>query len=675
MIANPKIKKTLLIIAGLSAAAMGLSLYYLFRPYEIKDREAGIKTLIVDIFDKSAKKGFSGAVAELRELTGPERDEDLEKAVLPEINGCFLDQASPYSMIIDPEQYENSVKSLRADMQARHIPDEVIAQTVINKTRKAKKTPDYNAELSWTWADKDKGYVQLVLKISAVGFIEAKTIVTHPVYEKNYRSHKELFRILAWAGGIILAVSLLVLLTIIIISRRMSKQARDSLREFEEKVYRFADAGQFVAAMNEIDKYLQLLPGDSGIMALKNQLLVKTNNNPAQAEKAFNKLSVIRSKLEGRGLDRINEQDLEDLRKISEALEVENLGALLGRVEGILLSKKGAARLNNARIKAQSLIEQGKPAEAVRELEKAREDPEMTEYAGLISNMDEHSRLALPGPDTLNQARSAAEEKLRSSKADLEEARGLLAGGEVRNAEILLKKAFSANKELAEAEKLLSEIEKSRKAEKLELRPEKIGKKIFIFKKDALTIFRKDAKSPDIEVNAGTVSRNAHLKIALMDGKLVAEDQNSKFGTKIGGDLVKDGARREICEGDILNFNNAYNLTAHIYRDCDTAPAAETRAYGGGTSAEPAERRYEDKGPVSSVILEGEDDRIFIMLLKSAPVNFKNIGLVYEKGGECRIRLEDGVFSLAATEWAEILAPGAVVGYKGISYKVFSVEP
>lgn len=669
MVANPKIKLNLAIVAVVSAFICAVSLYYVLKPYEIKKDKKELALLAGDIFEKSAAKKFSGTIPELKTLSGPESDKYLEEALLPELKVQLLDQKSPYASIIDPAEYESRIKALRNDLIARGVSGEVIAKTITKKVRKAKKAPDYNVELAWTWVDKDKGYLQLVFKISAVDFIEAKTIITHPAYEKRYLSRKHFFTALAWVSGAAMAVCLLMLAGLTLAFKLRAGKAFAALPALKEKAAEFANAGQFQAALNEIERYSLYLPEDSELIGLKNQLLIKTKGNPARAEQAYNKLRFIQGKLEGRGLDKINDKDLEDLRMIADAIEVENVGAIIGRIEGQLHSKIAGAQITAARSRAKALLENGRPAEAARELEKVQQDPAMNEYAGLLLGMDDNARRALPAPDSLKTIHGDAEEIIRKSQADLAEAKNLLDRGEVAGSEELLKKAFSANRDLTEADGLLGKIEKSRKAEKLVLSPEKIGRKVFVFKKEVITVFRRDLKEPDIDINFKTVSRDGHLKIAVVGNKVLAEDQNSRAGTKIGGQEVKGaGSKLEINDGDILDFTGAYRMTAHICRG-GGACAAPTVSGTTAISAAPRPESQEAKN-IGAVVFEGEDDRNFIMLLESAPVAFKSIGLVYEKTGDCSICLKDGAAMLLTPEHAEILYPGAKIDHKGVRYKI-----
>ncbi len=668
MVNDPKTKTNLAIVSAVSAVICGISLYYIIKPYEIKNYRTQLAALSGDIFEKSATKKFSGTISELKALSGPEPDKYLEETILPELKVQLLSQKSPYASIIDPAEYESRVQALSSDLQARHVSPEVVAETIIIKTRKAKKAPDYNTELTWSWSDKDKGYLQLVFKISAIDFIEAKTVITHPAYENQYLSRKHFFTVLAWVSGVVAAISLLILAGLTLAFKLRAGKAFSSVPALKEKVGEFANAGQFMAALNEINKHLAYLSDDSEVIALKNQLLVKTKGDPAKAEQAYNKLQFIKGKLESRGMDKINDKDLEDLRMISDSIEVENVGAIIGRIEGQLHTKIAGARITAARSRAKALLENGRPAEAARELEKVQQDPAMNEYAGLLLGMDDNARLALPSPDSLKSIHGTAEEIIRKSQTDLAEGKELVKRGEVTLAGELLTKAFGANRELTEAETLLGKIEKSRKAEKLVLTPEKIGKKVFIFKKDVITVFRKDFKEPDIEVNSKTVSRDAHLKIAVMENKVLAEDQNSSAGTKIGGELLKGGSRLEINDGDIVDFNGAYQMTAHICRG-GAGRAAPTVLGGTVVSSELRHESAESK-TIGAVVFEGEDDRNFIMLLNSAPVAFKSIGLVYEKAGDCSICLKDGAVLLMTADYTEILHPGAMLEYKGIRYKI-----
>lgn len=670
MVTDANLKRKLLIVAAACAVICASSLYYVLKKYEIKNYKAGLASLASDIFEKSAAKKFSGTIAEVKTLSGPESDKYLEEALLPELNIQLLSNPKAlYTTIIDPSEYENQIKSLRAELQARGVADDTIAEIVMRKAKPAKKAADYSTAFSWSWTEKDKGYLQVMFKISTVEFIESKVVITHPLYEKSYLSIKHFLTVVAWVSGAFAVGAFILFLILLITYKFRSNKAFTSLPALKEKATEFVNNGQFSAALNEINHYLVYLPENSELIAFKNQLLVKTKGNPAKAEEAYNKLGFIRRKLEGRGLDKINDKDLEDLRMIADSIEVENVGAIIGRIEGQLHSKIAGAQITAARARAKALIENGRPTEAVRELEKAQQDPALNEYIRLLASMDESARLALPAPDSLKSIHVDAEEIIRTSQANLTEAKDLLNHGEVARADELFENAFRDNRELTEAEELLSKLEKSRKTERLVLTPEKIGKKVFIFKKDVITIFRRDFKEPDIEINSKTVSRDAHLKIAVVGDKVLAEDQNSSVGTRIGGQELKGaGSKLEINDGDILDFNGAYRMTAHICRGGGGGCGAPTVLGTTEVSTAPRPESAESKN-IGSVVFEGEDDRNFIMLLESSPVAFKSIGLVYEKAGDCSICVKDGVILLLASDYTEILYSGVKIEYKGIRYR------
>lgn len=661
-----EIKRTAFIIFLASCIITAYSFYLFKKPYQMKDYKTQLKNLTEEIFQKSADKKFSGTITEIRDIKGPENDEVIKKHIIPEIKTLFLDKKSPYTLIINPAESERMIKELKDDLILRRWSDEDITEAISKKIKKIKGLPDYSADVSWTWINKEQGYILLTIKINSVSeFIEAKTEITHPSFAKDYKSKKEFLKILFYTSSVISFISLIIFFFIEITLRLSSKKALESIDEIKEKVYSFANSGQFVAAMNEVEKYLALLPDNSSLIALKNQILIKTKNNPFEGEKAFNKLKVITSKLEGRGIDRITEDDLKELKEISEKIEVENIGAMIGKIERIIETKSALDRLSQTNAKAKILLEQGLPEEALKELEKAKEDLYITNQTA--TSLGSELKLALPSPDIIENIILKAQEKIKQSNDDLNEAKKLLTKGEIKRSYELFTKAFSNNKSLSEAQKIIELMEKSKKSEKIILIPKKIGKKIIIIKKDLITIFRKDKKNPDIEISARTVSRDAHLKIALVGDKLIAQDEYSTYGTKIGGNIIKDGSKCEIEDGDIINFNDGYIMTAHIFRFGDESFYDETTLEQ--TIIKEPERPSK-KGKISSIVFEGEDDRIFIMLIDSVRVSLKSTGIIYDKNGRYTIKQQDGIVGFIFDEKIEILSPGLEFEYKGIKYEV-----
>lgn len=92
----------------------------------------------------------------------------------------------------------------------------------------------------------------------------------------------------------------------------------------------------------------------------------------------------------------------------------------------------------------------------------------------------------------------------------------------------------------------------------LKFTPEKFGKEIHIFKKDTITIFCKDK-----HINGPRISCDHHLKISIVENKVILENQNSINRTYLGKERILCA---EIEDGYIINLAHVYKMTFHIYR-------------------------------------------------------------------------------------------------------------
>ena len=136
---------------------------------------------------------------------------------------------------------------------------------------------------------------------------------------------------------------------------------------------------------------------------------------------------------------------------MKEFLENDDINIMEGKIEARLHKDKARLNMENSarqikqvRAKAQSLIENGKPAEASKELEKLQETPEFREYRGLIGNMDQNAGLALQSPDDIQPLKDKTEEIIKKAKKDLEEAKNKIKAREIIDAENLLKSAIKS---------------------------------------------------------------------------------------------------------------------------------------------------------------------------------------------------------------------------------------
>jgi hypothetical protein len=154
--------------------------------------------------------------------------------------------------------------------------------------------------------------------------------------------------------------------------------------------------------------------------------------------------------------------------------------------------------------------------------------------------------------------------------------------------------------------------------------------------------------------------------------QIIAQDQNSKNGTKIAGETLKNGAKRIINDGDIIDFSGVYQLTAHIYRG--KREDKQTVIVGQETIT-PGVINERDKGEILSVVLEGSDDRIFIILISKVPIKFSSVGITYDNSSDIFICRDNDVCFIKFPDSnrgkvIEIIYPGKEIEYEGVYYVV-----
>ena len=634
--------------------------YFYFRKYEVKQYKVQISKLLDDIYQKSHKKNFKGTVSEIKEIKGPDKDEIINSLFISEIKTGLLSKESPYILIIEPTEFEKEIKELKESLKSRNVADETISDIIIRKTRKAIKVPDYKVELKWEWEDKSNGYIRLNFKISSVDFIESSVIITHPKYERNYYRIKELFRVLFYISSLISLISLIIIILKELKLFLLKKKLIKNIGQLQEAVENYIKNGSFVAAYNEIEKFLKYLPDNSDIISLKENLMVKTNNDPKEAERMYNRYKLIEAKVKGRG--EVKEEDLNELKEINKFIPFEGIAEVIGKIERIIQENKAKEKS----FKAKQLIKEGK----------IREAEELIENIKYISQDSSGNGEKLIGfEERLEEIEVSIEKIKEESEKIFNEAQNFLNNAEIKKAEELFKSALKKNADLDEAKKILNEIEKSRNCEKYLLIPSrsKIGKKIYIFKKKELKLFRPDKKIPDIELNFPTVSRDAHLEIAIRMNQIIAEDQNSRNGTRIAGEVIRNNSKIIIKDGDIIDFNGAYQMTTHIYKG---EGYNQNTVFISKETIVPEIVKKRDNSEILSVVFEGNDDRIFIILINKVPVKFTSLGIIYDNSSTVFVCNDDGVCFIKYPQYyeiqktIEIIYPGKEIEYKGVFYTV-----
>ncbi|MFH1956901.1 MAG: FHA domain-containing protein [bacterium] len=226
----------------------------------------------------------------------------------------------------------------------------------------------------------------------------------------------------------------------------------------------------------------------------------------------------------------------------------------------------------------------------------------------------------------------------------------------ISGAEKLLREAIEINPDFTSARDLLGKIESARSADILTLIPEKTGKEILVTKKEVLTFGRDNA---DIVIPHKMISR-PHLKIMVIGNKVIAEDLNSTNGNYHRGEKI---SKSVVSDGDIIDLAHAYRFVFHVCMEKPKISAAQQTLAGG--ESPPIPRGEEE---TNGIYIEG-DDRDFLIVKRSVPVDFKTTGMAFEFG-RYRICLNEGVFFLTSRLKTEPLFSGGKIEEKGLVYNV-----
>ncbi len=633
-----------------------------------------VKRLINSLVNQCRAKNFRGAISETVKMSGPQKDENLERIVIPEVHIGLLRPDSPFTLIVNPKDYARGVDSLRNELLIRgRMNPERVRSIILKKVKRAVTTPDYEIQLNWQNLEGNKGMVQLTATIKNVAMVESTAVFTHPSREISYNIKKEKFtqanRIL---GGILGASFIYLVLGIAITSRRR-KKIMVGKAEILEQLQLLIRSGSFESARNQLAKVLLYLKDDPEFNAINDRLNIVTKGNPIQAERAFVKYQNFKSRILGGGKLKADEHlELQDLPKYLESPEVNEFVAQYDEYIRLLeLSEKFESKIEEFKM----LIGRGEPKTAALKMKQLSEDPDWHKYQSLISRLD-HAKSGielpkLPASESIGSLQEEVEKRLETSSTFFEKGKKLLYAGEVRQAETLLIQSVEMDRDQTGAHKLIEKIRENRTIKCIRLIPEKVGKEIYLFKKDNL-IFGRDGsgKEYDIGINDPRIS-GTHLQVSLLEDKVIAKDLGSKNGTTIRGKKIKLSG---IEDGDIVDLAGVYPMIVHTLKknvpSGKTLTWSETNSLGKSSPQKPlSSKGGSDKGILRSVILEAKD-RFYIVLMEEVGISFTSVGIQFKEGSGYEFAIRDEVFLIKNKEGYRILSPGVLIEEHGVKYKV-----
>ncbi len=661
---------------GLMVLCMGIftySRYYINANKPIPCKES-VERLMNSLVNQCRAKNFRGTISETVNMSGPRKDEDLERIVIPEIHIGLLNPDSPFTVIVNPKEYAQEVDSLRNELLIRgRMNPEKVKFIILKKVKKAVTVPDYQIQLNWKSVEGNKGLVQLTTAVRNVAIVESTAVFTHPSREISYNIKKEKLTQANRISGGIFGASFIYLVMGIAITSRRRKKIMVRKAEILEQLQLLVRGGSFESARKQLTKALLYLKDDPEFNAINDRLNIVTKGNPIQAERAFVKYQNFKSRILGEGKLKAHEYlELQDLPRYLESPEVNEFVAQYDEyIKFLELAEKFRSKIEESKM----LIERGELKTAAFKMKQLNEDPDWHKYQFLTHKVGGAKAVIeppkLPAPDNIGALQGEIEKRLETSSAYFGEAKKLLQTGEVKQAETLLIQSVEVDKGLNEAKELIKEIKENRKFNCIRFIPEKVGKEIYLFKKDSLIFGRYGSgKGYDIGIKNPKIS-GTHLRVSLLENRVVAEDLESKNGTKLRGKKIK---LSEIEDGDIVNLAGVYPMTIHIpEREVPLARTLTgTETTGLGKSPHPrlsTPNGFSHKGILQSVIFEAED-RFYVMLIKGVGVSFTSVGIQFKEGTSYEFVIREEVFLIKDKEGYRILSPGVLIEQHGVRYKV-----
>jgi tetratricopeptide (TPR) repeat protein len=683
----PKLRKIALWVLMISIIFPLIYLYYwlnYWRPEKsnLIPYADSISKLGEQIKNTATEKKLKGYISAVNEIEGPE--DILIKQLKVDIN-TILAGYPGWKIVVTEEERKKIVEKINIylkRMPTLKNPDIVIASMV------GERMPNYFTECNWNFLPGSKNTCQINCLIidsaSKSTLINVTENFTHPKYYTHAKMTEKIVKFGTYISAGVFGLSLLFFIisdSIIFVKRR---KIRQMIPLTMEKLEEYIQGGAYTAADSLVCQQLDYLPENTDFIGFKARLMVVTKNNSAQAEHAYIRYINLRVKLQ-QGVP-LSEEEFEDLKKLPQYLELPEITEMIAKYEKFIKSFEVAKQLKSKHEYIRMLLESGELSKAQFEIDSLYRDTSWNEYKALSSTTDDASHLLQYqcSLDSFENLRTEAEQKLKVSKENFDKAKALISAGSIGEAEKILKEVVETNKELKEAQEILNKIDKSRKTEKLVLKAEKIGKEINIFKKDTITLARKDKITPDIDINNPRISRDHHLKLCIIENNVIAEDENSANGTRHCGEKM---TRAQIEDGDIIDIANTYKITVHICRGREIVKSTLV------SSTIPSEMKIDhrdilDHQKISGLFIEAED-RNFIVLPSSlsspsqlmkevrgegvgqgVPIAFKSVGIVYEKSGDCQIAINNNVLLLSTPDGCQILCHGEQIDYHGIKYKL-----
>jgi hypothetical protein len=695
------------------------------------------KLLSEKIVENAKKRNLKGYVSSLSKISGEEDIDILQlqkdiNLALGQYNGWKVVAAEEQLQELKKRK-ETDIARKRKLIDAGFLDPESYTRFLIQSERI---TINYDVIAEWSWlpASKENCYLKVTVLNRSTGEVEfsEKVSFTHPRYFRRYKLFENTVVYGSYVSSVSFFISLMFLLIIELKQKIEILNKKKMLPEIYQKIDNYVSEGSYVAADELINSWLEVFPKNTDLKAKKENLMMITKNNPSVAQWAYCRWTsffaerinkIVNSELlkllseisqdyseknsrleeveeilkkEKINLEKLkslllSEEEYEELKKLKECLELKELNEDFYKYELVLKRYRIALNLYNEKERwyneeKRKLKEKKEKIEKIfqevqeisylinqGEIKKAKEKKESIalRYSAILSPeikaLTEHQNIDF---DEISQKLNEIE---KESEILYKEALTKINSGEISLAEEMLKKAYAKNKDLKEAKEILDKIEISKKQPAICLEPQRIGKKIYMFKNiEVITFFRKDKKIPTINIDRKEISRDRHLKLFIANNKLLAEDEGSTNGSYVCGKKLFPGNPEEIEDGDIINLAQVYNMTIHIFKRKDYICFPTTVPSTISPDIQIPSSINETQQKIDTIFIETEDKHIIIFVGEKSflPINFKTTGIEYEKASKFYLGVDNGVFFLNGPEKVHILLPGEKVKELGLDYEV-----
>ncbi|MFH1729786.1 MAG: FHA domain-containing protein [Pseudomonadota bacterium] len=316
------------------------------------------------------------------------------------------------------------------------------------------------------------------------------------------------------------------------------------------------------------------------------------------------------------------------------------------------------------------IITEGRLKDAEKAFVKAKIFKTYVASGQILAPKDQEDLLQLPGPemehirnDYTLKLLEMQEENNNKAAVLYKEALELISRGKPEEAIGKLGTVIKLNAEDESPLYLFGKLIKARSLTCLKLVPLKVGKEVWLFKTDCLYLGREDS---DIIIEHPKISRQ-HLRISLLEKKIIAEDLESTNFTYLRGEKLK---LAEIEDGDILDLAGTHSFTVHIAKAGQKVSKATMANTTVAEINDPAVKDLsENDGLLQGMFLEGED-RHYLLIIDEVGADITAVGILYNQNPSHKIVIRANTLMLCLGDKYELLYPGEVIEYQGIKYEV-----